>query len=162
MSGGATAIYPEATRGSMLNLNANVTVRPTHAVRLFGTLAYSRLRRAYDGSEFGRTILPRLKVEVQPTRALFFRMVAQYRSQRQAALIDAETGRPIFHGDSPVAASETNELRTDWLASYQPNPGTVVFLGYGSTLDGDQALTFRNLTRTQDGFFMKVAYLFRR
>ena len=161
VSGGTTAIFPEATRGSALNFNANVTVRPTHAVRIFGTLAYSRLRRAADGSEFGRTILPRVKVEVQPNRSLFFRVVAQYRSQRQAALLDFATGRPMLLGGSPVAASETNELRMDWLASYQPHPGTVVFLGYGSTLDGDQALTFRNLKRTQDGFFMKVAYLFR-
>ena len=159
--GGNTMIYPEATRGSVFNVNASVTVRPTHAVRVFGTLAYSRLRRASDGSEFGRTILPRLKVEVQPTRSLFFRVVAQYRSQRQAALLDAATGRPLFFRGVAVAATETNELRMDWLASYQPNPGTVVFLGYGSTLDGDQALTFRNLKRTQDGFFMKVAYLFR-
>jgi hypothetical protein len=37
-----------------------------------------------------------------------------------------------------------------------------VFLGYGSTLDGDRALTFRDLRREQDGFFVKVAYLFRR
>jgi hypothetical protein len=50
----------------------------------------------------------------------------------------------------------------DWLASLEPTPGTVAFLGYGSTLDGDQSLTLRNLQRLDDGFFLKIAYLFRR
>ena len=161
LSGGATAIYPEAARGSALNINASITLRPAHSVRLFGTLAYSRLRRARDGSEFGRTIIPRLKLEVQPTRALFFRVVAQYRSQRQAPLEDAVTGLPIGIGGVPVAATQSDSLRIDWLASYQPHPGTVVFLGYGSTLENDQPLGFRDLRREQDGFFVKIAYLFR-
>jgi hypothetical protein len=161
VTGGATMIFPEATRGNAVNVNASVTFRPTHAVRLFGTLAYSRLTRASDGSEFGRTIIPRIKLEVQPTRALFFRVVAQYRSQRQAALRDAVTGAPLLINGSLAGATRTDSLRIDWLASYQPNPGTVVFLGYGSTLDGDRPLTFRDLRREQDGFFAKVAYLFR-
>lgn len=160
--GGATPIYPEAARGSAFNVNASVTVRPAHAVRIFGTLAYSRLRRARDGSEFARTVIPRLKVEVQPTHALFFRVVAQYRSQRQAALEDAVTGLPLGMGGLPVAATHSDSLRVDWLASYQPHPGTVVFLGYGSTATSDQPLGFRDLRREQDGFFVKVAYLFRR
>jgi Domain of unknown function (DUF5916) len=162
VSGGATTIFPEAARGAALNITGTVTVRPTQSTRLFATLAYSRLRRARDGSEFARTIIPRLKLEVQPNRALFFRVVAQYRSQRQAALADPITGLPLAINGAPVAASRTDSLRIDWLASYQPHPGTVVFLGYGSTLDGDRALTFRDLRREQDGFFVKVAYLIRR
>ena len=131
--------FPEAARGHALNITGTLTVRPTPATRLFATLTYSRLRRAADGSEFARTIIPRLKLEVQPNRALFFRVVAEYRSQRQAALQDPGTGLPLAIGGVPVAASRTDSLRIDWLASYQPNPGTVVFLGYGSTLDGDRA-----------------------
>jgi hypothetical protein len=162
VSGGATAIFPEAARGKGLNITGALTVRPTPSTRLFATLTYSRLVRARDGSEFARTIIPRLKLEVQPNRALFFRVVAEYRSQRQAALEDPVTGMPLAIAGVPVAATRTDSLRIDWLASYQPNPGTVVFLGYGSTLDGDRALTFRDLRREQDGFFVKVAYLFRR
>lgn len=161
VSGGATTIFPEAARGSAFNVNASVTLRPAHAVRIFTTLAYSRLRRARDGSEFGRTVIPRVKVEIQPTRALFFRVVAQYRSQRQAALFDAATGLPLGIAGVPVAATRGDSLRVDWLASYQPNPGTIVFLGYGSTLQSDQPLSFRDLRREQDGFFVKVAYRFR-
>jgi hypothetical protein len=160
VTGGDVAIFPEATRGRALNVNGRLTFRPTQSVRLFATLAYSRLRRDRDGSEFGRAIIPRLKVELQPSRALFFRVVAEYRSQRQTALLDVN-GLPINRGGIATAATRGDSLRLDWLASYQPNPGTVVFLGYGSTLEGDRPLTFRELRREQDGFFVKVAYLFR-
>lgn len=161
VTGGATMIYPEATRGTGTNLNASVTFRPAKAVRLFGTLTYSRLVRASDGSEFGRTIIPRLKLEVQPNRALFFRVVAEYRSQRQSALHDPVSGAPLEVNGTLAAATHSDSLRVDWLASYQPNPGTVVFLGYGSTMDGDRPFTFRSLRREEDGFFVKIAYLFR-
>jgi hypothetical protein len=49
----------------------------------------------------------------------------------------------------------------DWLFSYQPTPGTVVFAGYGSTLTEAEGLRFRALRRDTDGFFLKVSYLFR-
>jgi hypothetical protein len=43
-----------------------------------------------------------------------------------------------------------------------PNPGTVVFAGYGNTLANaeDDPRTAR-LRRTVDGLFVKVSYLFR-
>ncbi|MGH7581968.1 MAG: DUF5916 domain-containing protein [Gemmatimonadales bacterium] len=161
VTAGATTIFPEAARGRSINVSATVTVRATGSLRIFGTLAYSRLVRSRDGSEFGRTVLPRLKIEFQPNRALFFRVVAQYRSQRQAALLDPVSGLPLAIGGTPAAATHGDSLRVDWLASYQPNPGTVVFLGYGSTLQGDRSLSLGDLTREVDGFFVKVAYLFR-
>jgi hypothetical protein len=52
-------------------------------------------------------------------------------------------------------------LRTDWLFSYQPTPGTVVFAGYGSTLAEDDKAAPRRLLRLNDGFFVKVSYLWR-
>ncbi len=61
----------------------------------------------------------------------------------------------------PALASEDNRLRVDWLFSYQPTPGTVVFAGYGSTLTEPEGLRFHGLHRDGDGFFLKVSYLFR-
>ena len=57
--------------------------------------------------------------------------------------------------------SVQNEIRIDWLLSYRPSPGTLVYLGYGSTLEEPEEFRFRNLERTSDGFFAKVSYLFR-
>lgn len=159
---GRSAIFPEAARGTLNSVTASLTLRPTSAVRVFGTLRVQELNRASDGSEFGRTILPRLKVELQPDRAFFFRLVAEYRSERQSALRDPATGVPILIGGTPGAARQTDQLRMDWLASYEPTPGTVAFFGYGATLNGDSPLTIRRLERTNDGFFVKLAYLFRK
>jgi hypothetical protein len=159
---GTKAIFPEAAEARGTSATASLTMRPSPAVRLFGTLAMQQLDRKRDGSEFARTILPRLKVEVQPNRALFFRLVAEYRSERQAMLVDPESGLPILINGTSSPARQTDRLRMDWLASYEPTPGTVAFLGYGSTLRGERPLTFRELERTEDGLFVKVAYLFRR
>ena len=55
----------------------------------------------------------------------------------------------------------THELRVDWLFSYRPIPGTLVYLGYGSTMQEPEQFQFNNLERTTDGFFAKISYLFR-
>ncbi len=158
---GTRAIFPEATEGRARGVTGSLSLRPSPAVRVFGTLTMQELDRQ-DGSEFARTILPRLKAEVQPNRWVFFRLVAEYRNERQAALRDAASGRPILVNGAPVAARESNRLRMDWLASYEPSPGTVAFFGYGSTLRADRAMAFDGLERLDDGFFVKFAYLFRR
>jgi len=47
------------------------------------------------------------------------------------------------------------------LFSYRPVPGTLVYLGYGSTLEEPREFRFQDLRRTRDGFFGKISYLFR-
>ena len=56
-----------------------------------------------------------------------------------------------------------SSFRGDVLFSYQPNPGTVAFLGYGSTLADPldpSAPQLSGMRRVQDGFFLKLSYLF--
>ena len=52
-------------------------------------------------------------------------------------------------------------LRNDWLFSYRPTPGTVLFAGYGNALANPEDPLERGLRRTRDGFFLKLSYLFR-
>ena len=54
-------------------------------------------------------------------------------------------------------------MRLDWLFSYQPTPGTVVFAGYGTGLEEPDRFgdVRRRLIRVSDGFFAKISYLFR-
>lgn len=155
---GCTAIFDEASDGKYWSVEGGISLRPTPSVRLGFTTLYAVLSRTRDDSEFGRQVIPRLRAEFQPTRALSFRFVGQYVSSRQTDLQDAE-GNPITGGDP---AGERNDLRFDLLGSYEPNPGTVVFLGYGNGMSGPRTLTFKNLTRQQDGFFLKLAYQFRK
>jgi hypothetical protein len=62
----------------------------------------------------------------------------------------------------PATGGERNDLRVDFLVSLEPTPGTVAFLGYGSSMQGNSTLTFQDLQRVSDGFFVKLAYQFRR
>ncbi len=156
------AIFAEASRGYETRLTASLSLRPTGSIRLTASNTYSRITRDRDGSEFARTIIPRLKLEYQPSRSLFFRVVGEYVAQRQAALEDARTGDSLVVGGTPSSAQESNRLRLDWLVSFEPTTGTVAFLGYGSSLDDISAFGFRRMQRSSDGFFVKLAYQIRR
>ncbi|MGH7584779.1 MAG: DUF5916 domain-containing protein [Gemmatimonadales bacterium] len=158
---GAVPIFDEATEGRGYSVEADLQLRPTPSIRVTGSLAFVVLDRL-DGSEFARTILPRLKVEYQPTRALFFRVVSEYRTERRSALQDADSGDPILVGGIPVAPQEYNGLRADWLAAFEPVPGTAAYLGYGATMAGGDPFEFGALERQDDGFFLKLSYLIRR
>ena len=95
------------------------------------------------------------------SRALFFRVVGQYQSQRQGLLYGYLDGDPlVVDGEAPLV-TDAKGLRLDWLASSKPTPFTVAFFGYGASLTRDPALGLSSLTRTSDGFFLKLAYQFR-
>ncbi|MEO8294501.1 MAG: DUF5916 domain-containing protein [Gemmatimonadota bacterium] len=158
---GQTAIFAEAADGNGLQLNGSIALRPSRGLRVELSTQVQRLKRATDGSEFARSIIPRLKVEYQLTRSIFFRVVGDYVSQRVSALRDPATGLPILVGGSPVQASSDNDFRLDLLASFEPTPGTVAFFGYGSSMVSGRTLGFRDLERLNDGFFVKLAYQFR-
>jgi hypothetical protein len=156
------AIFPEGSTGYETRLTSSLTVRPTNTIRLIGSTTFSRITRDRDGSEFARTIIPRAQLEYQPLRSLFFRVIGEYVSERRDALEDARTGALLVVSGTPSAASQSNRMRVDLLASFEPSPGTVAFLGYGAGLQEQNAFKFRNLTRQTDGLFVKLAYLIRR
>jgi hypothetical protein len=164
---GQGAIFAEAAEGRGRSAFVGLTWKPTPALRIDGQWVHQRITRARDGSRFSTANIPRLKVEYQLTRAIFFRYVGQYVAQDQAALVDPRTGQPLylFDPDSasyfPAAAQVRNDFRSDLLFSYRPTPGTVLFFGYGSSMREPTAFSFRDLQRTSDGFFLKASYLFR-
>ncbi len=159
---GQVPIFTEGARGHETRLTVSGDLRPTAALRVGLSLVASQIDRSRDGSEFARTLLPRLKLEYQARRALFFRLVAEYRSERSSALRDPATGALLLAGGEVLGPSAINALRIDALASYEPRPGTVAFVGYGTGLDNGARFGFSDLTRTSDGFFVKLAYRFRR
>jgi hypothetical protein len=141
--------------------------RPTRKLRVDGTYLLQGYVRRSDQSTVQIGRIPRLKVEYQLSRAVFVRAVGEYNSSKQAALRDeSRSFAPILLQQDdgtfkPAEAAASNRFRADWLFSYQPNPGTVLFAGYGSTLTEPEALRFRSLDRTTDSFFVKLTYLFR-
>jgi len=130
-------------------------------------MLHQEFRRARDRSVILKTDIPRLRMEYQLSRAIFFRFVGQYEARTRDAYRDPTTEEAILFqstSDGSFArstASKTNRLRADWLFSYFPSPGRVLFLGYGASLEEPEAFRFRTVERTRDGFFVKFSWLYR-
>ncbi len=112
--------------------------------RLSERLTYERV--AFDRESTGGRVytldIINSKTTYQFTRALAVRGLAQYDSSRRRVL-------------------------TDFLGSYEPRPGTVVYAGYGSLIerrdfeDGKWVPLEGSYRTTQRGFFFKTSYLYR-
>jgi len=163
--------FLEWASAALTLFNAGLDWRPTDQLRLNGTYQLQRVGRRSDGSTVNIQHIPRLKIEYQLSRPIFLRLVGEYTSERQDDLRDhTRTEAPLLIFDPEVgdfvrATAFTREsFRGDLLFSYQPNPGTVLFAGYGSTLrnpvDPEDPLR-TGLRRADDGFFFKMSYLFR-
>jgi hypothetical protein len=153
-------IFREAAPGTSSRVDAALAIRPTTAIR--SSLQFSRLTiaRKNDGSRFSAETIPRIKVEYQISPPIFLRFVGQYAARSRSTLRD-RNGDPILVNGVLDAGEIVNQFSTDWLFSYRPVPGTLVYLGYGSTLEEPREFRFQDLRRTRDGFFGKISYLFR-
>jgi hypothetical protein len=141
--------------------------RPTSKLRVNGFYRLQYVGRRTDGSTVDVWRSPRVKVEYQLSRPIFLRLVGEYTTERRDALRDdTRTNAPILIFDDDAnhytraAAFGHRSFRGDFLFSYQPNPGTVLFAGYGSTLRDPTELGRSSLRRSEDGFFLKLSYLF--
>jgi len=157
--------FLETSRVRRTDYNATINLRPTDRLRVNATYVASSFDRRLTGQRSAETRIPRLKVEYQIARPIFVRVVSQYTAVTRGALVDPRTGEilDVSQGGVPIpsASSASNVLRTDWLFSYRPTPGTVFFLGYGGSLSEADPLAFRQLRRTNDSFFVKGSYVFR-
>ena len=142
--------------------------RPTERLRVDFDHNLQSFARRTDGSYVGVRRVPRLKVEDQATRAIFVRYIGEYATNYQDDLRDdSRTNLPLVYVApdgtfTPAVSIRDRSLRNDWLFSFQPSPGTVIFAGYGNTLaTTDTRSVPQDLQRQHDGFFFKVSYLFR-
>ncbi len=161
--------FYEWAPADILFVQYSIDWRPTDQLRVNGNYQVQQYKRRNDGGSIvGQRRIPYLKAEYQLTRSIFLRFVGEYDAYRQDDLRDnSRTELPLLVRDpgtgawAPAKGFTTNRFRADWLFSYQPVPGTVIFAGYGSTMEEAAALRFRRLDRQNDGFFLKVSYLFR-
>lgn len=165
--GGKDENFDEWQSGLIHIVTANARWRPTDQLRVEAQYQHQEFNRWNGGGTVSIRKVPRLKVEYQATRTIFFRMIGQYDTQTKLdRRDDGRTNDPllVLNADgtySRLSGFTNNRIRGDWLFSYQPTPGTVFFLGYGSSLNERDPLRFRRLTRVQDGLFVKYSYLFR-
>jgi hypothetical protein len=160
--------YDEWSASSIFALEQSLEFRPTSQLRLDGTYRLQSYLRTSDGSSVRSTHIPRLRMEYQLTRSIFFRVVGEYVSTTRDSLRDdSRSNDPILIKDADdgiyrrALATADNRLRTEFLFSFQPVPGTVFFAGYAGAYDGATRYRFGDLTRSNDGFFLKASYFFR-
>jgi hypothetical protein len=157
-----------------------LTLRPTDKLRVNATYNMQSFNRRSDGSIVGNNRIPRLKLEYQLARPVYVRLVGEYDSFYRDALRDeGRTGRPILAYDAcaggtfqQTVSCQRSSFRGDFLFAYQPDPGTVLFLGYGAgyadtrsslarPFEFPGSFGFRGYNRTDDALFVKASYLFR-
>jgi hypothetical protein len=141
--------------------------RPTEKVRVNATYNMQKYNRRTDGSTVRIRRIPRVKLEYQIARPLFVRLVGEYNAEKADAFRDDSRTNGVLlipnrnGGYSRSIPSSENVFRGDFLFSYQPLPGTVLFAGYGGRMEEPRSFRFTDLERDSDGFFVKASYLFR-
>ena len=138
---------------------------PSASVRLRGGLSaeasftWARIERE-DGSRFSLAQIPRVKLQYQFTRAIFARGILQYNLQDRDALRGA-TGLPLRIDGAVSEPLDDGEMRYDFLLSYEPSPGTILYAGWTRQLEGPNTYRYGQLEPVADGLFVKVSYLHR-
>jgi hypothetical protein len=143
--GGGRAVFYHPTdpfQGRTYEYNAGGTFQPTG--RFAQRVGYQRVAfdRASTGTRVYTLDIVNTRTTYQFTRALAVRGIAQYDSSRKRVL-------------------------TDFLSSYEPRPGTVVYAGYGALIeqrdfvDGQWVPLAGDFLTTQRGLFFKASYLYR-
>jgi hypothetical protein len=129
-------------QGRSIDYNAGMTLQPSG--RLAQRIGYQRVSfdRAGTSERIYTLDIINTRTTYQFTRALAVRGIAQYDSSRKRVL-------------------------TDFLGSYEPRPGTVVYAGYGALIeqrdfiDGQWLPQRGDFLTTQRGLFFKASYLYR-
>jgi hypothetical protein len=129
-------------QGRSIDYNAGMTLQPSG--RLAQRVGYQRVSfdRAGTRERIYTLDIINTRTTYQFTRALAVRGIAQYDSSRKRVL-------------------------TDFLGSYEPRPGTVVYAGYGALIeqrdfiDGEWLPQRGDFLTTQRGLFFKASYLYR-
>jgi hypothetical protein len=143
-NGGAATYYDlvDPFQGRSRNYSTGVTFQPSG--RFTQSVDYEHV--AFDRESTGERVytvnIVNTKTAYQFTPHFFLRAIVQYDSARARVL-------------------------TDFLSSYEPHPGTVVYAGYGSLIeerdfvDGQWVSNTGKYLTTQRGLFLKTSYSLR-
>ncbi|MBC7842947.1 MAG: carbohydrate binding family 9 domain-containing protein [Gemmatimonadaceae bacterium] len=159
--------FPEWSNARVFIASLGLNVRPTEQLRIAGTWGYESYDRRTDGTRVLTRNVPRVRVEYQVTRQVFVRVIGEVAKLEQDSLRDdSRTNRPVFYRGADgsltrAVAFDRLRGRLDFLFSYLPTPGTVIYFGYGNTSRADRPGGTQSLQSNRDLFFMKLSYLFR-
>jgi hypothetical protein len=144
ISGGRAVFYDPVAPfpGRSRSISGSVRVQPNG--RFMQSIAYNRLAFAREstGERVFTVNIINARTTYQFTRAFSLRAITQYDNSRHRIL-------------------------ADFLASFEPRPGTVVYAGYGSLLeerelvDGQWVTGRGGYAASRRGLFFKTSYLHR-
>ena len=159
--------YSEWASGRVWVLGVGMDVRPTDHLRFNLSYNDTRVYRPGDGS---RVLLQGVgvgTVEYQLSRAFQLRVISQYSiNARDSLHDDSRTNLPIVIKNAagvyaPTLAYDSRALQTNFLFTYLPNPGTVIYFGYGTVDQNPDVLGRARLGPVQSDLFLKLSYLWR-
>jgi hypothetical protein len=154
-------IYAEGSAGYEFQIGPEIQLSPTAQLQLDLRHTYSRIWRSETDRTFSTANISRIKAQYQFTRSFLARVVAQYNLLEQAPLIDPTTGGSILVDGELQEEVDRGVAEAQVLASYEPSPGTIFYLGYSRAMAGTATWVMRRLDPVADSFFLKVSYLFR-
>ena len=140
---GDDVVFEERVPGRSWRWDCWADLRLTPQLGASLSVAGLTLERSETRVRYVQAVIPRLKLTYQHNRELSFRVIGE---------VDAEQkyGPTWAHGPSHAIVS------ADVLATYLVRPETVVYLGYGSRLEGDHL----DATRPRaSSAFVKLSYL---
>jgi uncharacterized protein DUF5916 len=140
---GDDVVFEERVPGRSWRWEAWTDLRFTPQLGASLSVAGLTLERSETRVRYVQAVIPRLKLTYQHNRELSFRVIGE---------IDAERKYDPMWRRGPSHAI----VSTDVLASYLVRPETVVYLGYGSRLEGDHLDAARPRASSA---FVKLSYL---
>jgi hypothetical protein len=144
VSSGPAVFYDpdDPFQGRQFGLGLYATLQPSGRFSQEIGIDHTAFDRESTGERVFTVDIVNTKTTYQFTRAFSLRGIAQYDSSRKRVL-------------------------TDFLSSYEPRPGTVVYAGYGSLIeqrdfvDGRWVPNAGIFQTTRRGLFLKASYLYR-
>jgi hypothetical protein len=154
-------IYAEGSRGFEFQAAPTIRVWPVEGLETELAFTRSRLWRTADESLFSTQSITRVKAQYQFTKALLARAIVQYNLVNRAALQDPRTGLPLALGGTVAEPRKRGDFGVNFLLSYEPSPGTLMYVGWTRQMNGPDTYQLDRLERTAEGLFVKVSYLVR-
>jgi len=154
-------LFVEGSRGWEQRLAPALRIQPGEQLRIEASHTWARLERSDDGSHFSTAHIPRLRVQYQFSRSLLVRVIGQFDLEKRVALRHPVTGQAVLINGVLQSATERGNFSGQALVSYEPSPGTILFIGYSRVMDGPYGYPLHEKDLRQDGLFVKLSYLFR-
>ncbi len=157
----AVPVEPADQWGGNVEFNLYPTTSLSGQVGVRNTTLY----RKRDGSRYSSATIPRIRAQYQLTKALFVRGIFEYAMIERQPLLDPASGMPIQRCDgtdcSQLTGTDGYDIHVEALVSYEPSPGTVMYIGYSREMEDTGSFRFRQVRPQADGLFAKLSYGFR-